>query len=79
VEQRKSKGGFKTAKVVLFPLTERETPEWVFQVMRYMNADAENPRLIFERTLFKSDVNSNLSLSLNPFPEANQKRLLDAC
>ncbi|OAO96484.1 hypothetical protein AXX17_AT5G37360 [Arabidopsis thaliana] len=31
VEQRKSKGGFKTAKVVLFPLTERETPEWVFQ------------------------------------------------
>ncbi|CAL9224365.1 unnamed protein product [Arabidopsis halleri] len=67
VQQRKSKGGFKKAKVVLYPCAARETPEWVFQVMRYMNADAENPRLIFERTLFNSDVNSNLSRLLIPF------------
>ncbi|KAG7548422.1 hypothetical protein ISN44_As12g036120 [Arabidopsis suecica] len=67
VQQRKGKGGFKRAKVVLYPHVERETPEWVFQVMRYMNADAENPRLIFERTLFNSDVNSILSRLLIPF------------
>jgi len=37
--------------------------------MRYMNADAETPRLIFERTLFNSDVKSGLSRLLIPFQQ----------
>ncbi|KAL9812431.1 B3 domain-containing protein [Arabidopsis thaliana] len=66
VEQRKS-GKVKKVKVSPLPRLCTEMPEWIFQVMRYMNADAETPKLIFERTLFKSDVNSNLSRLLMPF------------
>ncbi|CAD5333395.1 unnamed protein product [Arabidopsis thaliana] len=66
VEQRKS-GKVKKLKVSPLPRLSTETPEWVFQAMGHMNADAETPKLIFERTLFKSDVNSNLSRLLIPF------------
>ncbi|KAG7603967.1 hypothetical protein ISN45_At05g030450 [Arabidopsis thaliana x Arabidopsis arenosa] len=68
VQQRKS-GKLKKARVVSLPRMSIETPEWVFQVMRYMNADAETPRLIFERTLFNSDVKSGLSRLLIPFQQ----------
>ncbi|KAL1209176.1 B3 domain-containing protein [Cardamine amara subsp. amara] len=68
VKQRKNKGGFKKAKIASFPRVARETPEWVFQVIRGMNGDVEEePRLFFERDLTASDVNLGQSRLLIPF------------
>ncbi|XP_010472283.1 PREDICTED: putative B3 domain-containing protein At5g35780 [Camelina sativa] len=66
VQQKKS-GKFKKAKVVSFPNTE--APEWIFQVMRRMRADAANPLLIFERCLTPTDVKSAQSRLLMPFQQ----------
>ncbi|XP_010436784.1 PREDICTED: putative B3 domain-containing protein At5g35780 [Camelina sativa] len=69
VQQRKS-GNFKKAKVATFPRrTDTETPEWIFQVMRRMRADAANPLLIFEKGLKASDVKSGQSRLLIPFQQ----------
>ncbi|XP_010436770.2 PREDICTED: putative B3 domain-containing protein At5g35780 [Camelina sativa] len=70
VQQRKSGGSFKKAKVATFPRrTDAEAPEWIFQVMRRMRADAANPLLIFEKGLKASDVKSGQSRLLIPFQQ----------
>ncbi|CAL9224363.1 unnamed protein product [Arabidopsis halleri] len=68
VQQRKS-GKFKKAKVAPLLRWSTETPEWIFEVMRYMKADAENPRLIFVRALTNSDVQVGQSRLLIPFQQ----------
>ncbi|XP_010446122.1 PREDICTED: B3 domain-containing protein At5g38500-like [Camelina sativa] len=69
VQQRKS-GNFKKAKVASFPRrTDTDAPEWIFQVMRRMRADAANPLLIFEKGLKASDVKSGQSRLLIPFQQ----------
>ncbi|CAE6206349.1 unnamed protein product [Arabidopsis arenosa] len=68
VQQRKS-GKFKKAKVAPLLRLSTETPEWIFEVMRYMKADAENPRLIFVRALTNSDVQVGQSRLLIPFQQ----------
>ncbi|KAG7541290.1 hypothetical protein ISN45_Aa07g014030 [Arabidopsis thaliana x Arabidopsis arenosa] len=61
-----SSGKFKKTKVTSLPRMARETPEWLVRVMIKMKK-AEDPRLVFERTLTPSDVNSNQSRLLIPF------------
>ncbi|XP_010442468.1 PREDICTED: B3 domain-containing protein At5g38500-like [Camelina sativa] len=70
VQQKKSTGKFKKAKVVSFTTrTDTEAPEWIFQVMRRMRADVANPLLIFERCLTPTDVKSSQSRLLMPFQQ----------
>ncbi|CAH8275180.1 unnamed protein product [Arabidopsis lyrata] len=61
-----SSGKFKKAKVTSLPRMARETPEWLVQVMIKMKK-GEDPRLVFEKTLSPSDVNSTQSRLLLPF------------
>ncbi|XP_010446025.1 PREDICTED: B3 domain-containing protein At5g38500-like [Camelina sativa] len=69
VQQRKG-GKFKKAKVASFTKrTDTDAPEWIFQVMRRMRADAANPLLIFERCLTPTDVKSAQSRLLMPFQQ----------
>ncbi|XP_010445631.1 PREDICTED: B3 domain-containing protein At5g38490-like [Camelina sativa] len=69
VQQRKG-GNFKKAKAATFSRrTDAEAPEWIFQVMRRMRADAANPLLIFEKGLKASDVKSGQSRLLIPFQQ----------
>ncbi|EOA11945.1 hypothetical protein CARUB_v10016530mg [Capsella rubella] len=57
----------KKAKVASFPRQDRETPKWLFEVMREMEG-AEGPiRLIYEKILTASDVKSSESRLLIPF------------
>ncbi|XP_010450903.1 PREDICTED: B3 domain-containing protein At5g38500-like [Camelina sativa] len=46
--------------------TDTDAPEWIFQVMRRMRADAANPLLIFERGLTPTDVKSSQCRLLIP-------------
>ncbi|KAL1202156.1 putative B3 domain-containing protein [Cardamine amara subsp. amara] len=59
VSQSKSSGGHETAKIAPFSRTARAMPWWLVSVMRDMKG--EHPMLIFEKTLFGSDVNPTLS------------------
>ncbi|XP_010451849.1 PREDICTED: putative B3 domain-containing protein At5g35780 [Camelina sativa] len=69
VQQRKG-GNFKKAKVASFPRrTDTDAPDWIFQVMRRMGADAANPLLIFEKGLKASDVKSGQSRLLILFQQ----------
>ncbi|XP_010436180.2 PREDICTED: B3 domain-containing protein At5g38490-like [Camelina sativa] len=66
VEQRKS-GNVKKEKVASFQRrTDTDAPEWIFQVMSRMRADAANPLLIFERGLTPTDVSSTQCRLLIP-------------
>ncbi|XP_010475915.1 PREDICTED: putative B3 domain-containing protein At5g35780 [Camelina sativa] len=76
VQQRKS-GNFKKAKVASFPRrTDSDAPEWIFQVMRRMRADAANPLLIIEKGLKASDVKSGQSRLLIPFQQLIRNNFL---
>ncbi|VVA90139.1 unnamed protein product [Arabis nemorensis] len=46
---------------------EKETPKWLFQVMEKLKGEAYEPRLIFERTLTKTDVDPGQSRLSMPF------------
>ncbi|KAL9292653.1 putative transcription factor B3-Domain family [Arabidopsis thaliana] len=84
VEQRKRTGGVKKAKVAPFSQTARETPEWLVNVMRDMK-EAKDAKLIFEKTLFVTDVNptqNRLSmpsnnLFRNDFLTSVESRIID--
>ncbi|EOA18466.1 hypothetical protein CARUB_v10007012mg, partial [Capsella rubella] len=65
-QERSSNGKFKKTNVTSMPRVARETPEWVFEVMREMGV-AGNPMLVFEKSLSQSDVNTNQSRLLMPF------------
>ncbi|KAG7583317.1 B3 DNA binding domain [Arabidopsis suecica] len=62
VKERKRTGGFKKAKVSPFP----ETPEWLVKVMSDMK-EAKDAKLIFEKTLFVTDVNPTQNRLSMPF------------
>ncbi|CAL9222233.1 unnamed protein product [Arabidopsis halleri] len=66
VEQRKRTGGVKKAKVAPFSQTAREAPEWLVKVMRDMKED-KDAKLIFEKTLFVTDVNPTQNRLSMPF------------
>ncbi|CAL9222327.1 unnamed protein product [Arabidopsis halleri] len=66
VKERKRTGGFKKAKVTPFPGTARETPEWLVKVMSDMK-EAKDAKLIFEKTLFVTDVNPTQNRLSMPF------------
>ncbi|XP_020887089.1 B3 domain-containing protein At3g25182 [Arabidopsis lyrata subsp. lyrata] len=66
VKERKRTGGFKKAKVAPFPRTARETPEWLVKVMSDMK-EAKDAKLIFEKTLFVTDVNPTQNRLSMPF------------
>ncbi|CAE5971606.1 unnamed protein product [Arabidopsis arenosa] len=66
VEQRKRIGGVKKAKVSPFSQTARDTPEWLVKVMRDMK-EAKDAKLIFEKTLFVTDVNPTQNRLSMPF------------
>ncbi|KAL1194247.1 putative B3 domain-containing protein [Cardamine amara subsp. amara] len=66
VQERKRTSGFKKPKLAPFLHTARETPEWLVQVMRDMKG-AENAKLIFEKTLFTTDVNPTQNRLSMPF------------
>ncbi|KAG7583293.1 B3 DNA binding domain [Arabidopsis suecica] len=65
VEQRK-RIRVKKAKVVPFSGTARETPEWLVKVMSDMK-EAKDAKLIFEKTLFVTDVNPTQNRLSMPF------------
>ncbi|VYS67750.1 unnamed protein product [Arabidopsis thaliana] len=66
VEQRKRSGGVKKANVAPFSQTARETPEWLVKVMTNMK-EAKDAKLIFEKTLFVTDVNPTKNRLSMPF------------
>ncbi|CAH8261803.1 unnamed protein product [Arabidopsis lyrata] len=66
VEQRKRTGGVKKAKVAPSSGTARETPEWLVKVMRDMK-EVKDAKLIFEKTLFVTDVNPTQNRLSMPF------------
>ncbi|KAL1217972.1 putative B3 domain-containing protein [Cardamine amara subsp. amara] len=66
VQERKRTSGFKKPKLAPFLHTARETPEWLVQVMRDMKG-AEDAKLIFEKTLFTTDVNPTQNRLSMPF------------
>ncbi|XP_020887731.1 B3 domain-containing protein At5g24050-like [Arabidopsis lyrata subsp. lyrata] len=66
VEQRKRSGGVKKAKVAPSSGTARETPEWLVKVMRDMK-EVKDAKLIFEKTLFVTDVNPTQNRLSMPF------------
>ncbi|EOA32983.1 hypothetical protein CARUB_v10016313mg [Capsella rubella] len=67
VQERKRSGGYKKAKVSpLSQTTKREVPEWLVEVMRDMNG-AKDAKLIFEKTLFVTDVNPTQNRLSMPF------------
>ncbi|CAH8261736.1 unnamed protein product [Arabidopsis lyrata] len=66
VEQRKRSGGVKKAKVACSSGTAPETPEWLVKVMRDMK-EAKDAKLIFEKTLFVTDVNPTQNRLSMPF------------
>ncbi|VVA99373.1 unnamed protein product [Arabis nemorensis] len=74
VQERMPSDRFKKAKVEAFSWIGRETPEWLTQLMRYING--ADLRLIFERSLFKTDVNPKESRLSMPFNELIKKDFL---
>ncbi|XP_019092298.1 PREDICTED: B3 domain-containing protein At5g24050-like [Camelina sativa] len=67
VKERKRTGGYKKAKVAPLSPTARDMPEWLVKAMRDMNG-ARDAKLIFEKTLFVTDVNptqNRLSMPYN--------------
>ncbi|XP_010514019.1 PREDICTED: B3 domain-containing protein At5g24050-like [Camelina sativa] len=67
VKERKRTGGYKKAKVFPLSPTAGDMPEWLVKVMRDMNG-ARDAKLIFEKTLFVTDVNptqNSLSMPYN--------------
>ncbi|XP_024010305.1 B3 domain-containing protein At3g25182 [Eutrema salsugineum] len=75
-------GKSKKAKVATFSWIGRETPEWLTLLMKDTNetvvkwGERTDLRLIFERTLFKTDVNPGESRLSMPFNELIQKDFL---
>ncbi|XP_024016187.1 B3 domain-containing protein At3g25182-like [Eutrema salsugineum] len=81
-ESKRSTGKTKKAKVDTFSWEGRETPEWLTQFMKDTNetvvkwGERTDLSLIFERTLFKTDVNpAECRLSM-PFNELIRKDFL---
>ncbi|KAL1194245.1 putative B3 domain-containing protein [Cardamine amara subsp. amara] len=66
VQEIKRTSGFKKPKLAPFLQTARETPEWLVQIMRDMKG-AEDAKLIFEKTLFTTDVNPTQNRLSMPF------------
>ncbi|KAG7626491.1 putative B3 domain-containing protein [Arabidopsis thaliana] len=75
VEERKRTGGFKKAKVAPFPGTARDTPKWLVKVMRDMK-EAKDAKLIFEKTLFVTDINPTQNRLSMPFNNLLQNDFL---
>ncbi|VVA99370.1 unnamed protein product [Arabis nemorensis] len=74
VQERMPSDRCKKAKVEAFSWIGRETPEWLTQLMRDINgADLS---LIFERSLYKTDLNPKESRLSMPFNELIKKDFL---
>ncbi|KAL0693711.1 hypothetical protein Bca4012_060891 [Brassica carinata] len=64
---QEGKRGFKKAKVSpLFTWAGKDTPDWMVQLMRSTKG-AQDPMLIFEKTLFETDVKPSQSRLSIPF------------
>ncbi|VVA99391.1 unnamed protein product [Arabis nemorensis] len=74
VQERRPSDGCKKAKVEAFSWIGKETPEWLTKLMRDMNGS--DLRLIFERSLYKTDVNPKESRLSMPFNELIRKDFL---
>ncbi|KAJ4866968.1 putative B3 domain-containing protein [Raphanus sativus] len=65
---QEGKRSFKKAKVSpLFSWEGKDTPDWMVQLMRSMKGGAQDAKLIFEKTLFETDVKPSQSRLSIPF------------